>query len=92
MQYVFFCVWFFAFEMYMFGASLDVLLLSGIPLYEYATICLSVHLWEHFLFGSYYGQSYLNVHIQVFMWPVVFVSLKEIPRSENDGSYMIGLF
>lgn len=46
---------------------------------------------EHFLFGSYYGQSYLNFHIQVFMWPLVFVSLKEISRRENDGSYMIGL-
>lgn len=54
------------------------LLLSCIPLYEYAVTCLPIRLLmkiESHLVFRYYKLGVMNIHVQVFAWMHIFPTL-----------------
>ena len=54
-------------------------------------ICLSVdsHL-GYFYFGGIINNAAINIHVQVMVWPNIFISLGYIPRNRMLG-YMVTL-
>lgn len=60
-----------------------LLLLSNIPVYDYTTICLSIFLliWVHVL--QLIGvKSAMNIFVQAFFRPVIFISFGKISKNE----------